>query len=255
MLKILKYEWKLGFRTVRSTLIAGLILSVLFGLLVGMLGTPDYGMDRLLFASNDQTDIVFMVISLVWTAVWFALFVQTVDIILKALSTRMFAPEGYLTHTLPVETWELLTGKALGMWLFGLFMVAMAAIGFWALLLVALTVSGALADFAKFLWEALPRLTPYHWTTLGQGIGLGIKVLLIFLVTSFIGIVNLQFICIAGRQFGKHHLAGGVIVLVVLLNIEGRLVNATHLGSLVTIFMGAACFVGSNWLLKNRLSL
>lgn len=255
MLKILKYEWKLGFRTVKPTLIAGLALSILFGLLVGLLGTPDYGIDRIVFDGNGQTEIVFMVGSIIWIAVWFALFVQTVDVILKAMSARMFAPEGYLTHTLPVEIWELLSGKALGVWLFGLFMAAMAAVGFWALLLAALTVSGALVDFAKFLWEALPQFTPYHWTTIGQAIGWGIKALLIFLAASLIGIVNLQFICIAGRQFGKHHLVGSIIVLVILLNIEGRLAAATHLGTLVTVLMGAACFCGSNWLLKNRLSV
>lgn len=255
MLKILKYEWKLGLRTVKPTLIAGFIISVLFGLLVGLLGTPDYGIDKLVFSGNDRTEIVIMICSIVWLAVWFALFVLTVDVILKALSTRMFAPEGYLAHTLPVHSWELLGGKALGVWLFGVFMTVMAAAGFWVLLLVALAVSGAMGEFFRFLWSALPQLTSQHWASLGQAAVWFAKAYLIFLVSSLIGIVNLQFVCIAGRQFGKHHLAGGIIVLVVLLNIEGRLASATHLGSLVSVLMGTVCFIGSNWLLKNRLSL
>ncbi len=255
MLKLMKYEWKLGFRTVRFTLIAGLIVSILFGLLVGVLGTPDYGIDRLVFAGNDRTEFVIMVGSIVWVAVWFALFVQTVDVILKALSTRMFAPEGYIAHTLPLETWELLGGKALGVWLFGLFMSLMAFIGMVLLLFTALAASGEMVNFFKYLWQTIPKLTPYHWETLAQAMGWLALALIAFPGATAVGIVNLQFICIASRQFGKHHLAGGIIVLVILINIEGRLSSATHLGSVITVLMAIACFCGSNYLLKTRLSV
>lgn len=257
MLKILKYEWKLGFRSVKTTLIAGFVISALFGLMIGLMGSPVIDQAAMMFGfwGDDQNDTVVLVGSIVWLAVWFALFVQTVDVILKALSSRMFAPEGYLAHTLPVEIWELLGGKALGMWLFGLFMTVMATLGFWVVLLMGLTVSGALGEFAKLFMSALPRLTGYHWTTLAQGTGWLLMALIIFMAASLIGIVNLQFICIAARQFGKHHLAGAVIVLVILLNIEGRLANAIHFGTLVSLIMAAACFGGSWWLLKNRLSV
>lgn len=257
MLKILKYEWKLGFRSVKVTLIAGLIISALFGLMIGLMGSPVFDQKTMQFGfwGDSCNDAIVLIGSIAWIAVWFALFVQTVDVILKALSGRMFAPEGYLVHTLPVEIWELLSGKALGVWLFGLFMVAMATLGFWAVLLVGLAVSGAMGEFAKLLMSALPQLTGYHWATLAQGSGWLLTALVIFAVASFIGIVNLQFICIAARQFGKHHLAGAVIVLVILLNIEGRLANAIHYGTLVSLIMAAACFGGSWWLLKNRLSV
>lgn len=257
MLKILKYEWKLGFRSVKPTLIAGFVISALFGLMIGLMGSPVIDQATMMFSfwGDQQNDTVMLIGSIVWLAVWFALFVQTVDVIFKALSTRMFAPEGYLAHTLPVEIWELLGGKALGVWLFGLFMVTMATLGFWLVLLMGLTVSGALGEFTKLLMSVLPQLTGHHWVTLAQGTGLLLTALGIFIAASLIGIVNLQFICIAARQFGKHHLAGGIIVLVIMLNIEGRLANAIHYGSLVSLIMAAACFGGSWWLLKNRLSV
>lgn len=257
MLKVLKYEWKLGFRSVKNTLIAGNLLSLLFGLLVGLLGTVVYNLDGLFqgFSGEGITDTVVMVASIAWMAVWFAQFVQTVDFIIKALSSRMFAPEGYLAHTLPLETWELLGGKALGVWLFGVFMAVVAAVQIWIVLLTGLLLSGALPEFVKYLWQVLPELTPYHWATLGQAIGWLFLALVAFLGAAAIGVVNLQFICIAARQFGKHHLAGGIIVLVILLNIEGRLTSATHLGTLITILMAIACFCGSNYLLKKHLSV
>lgn len=257
MLKVLKYEWKLGFRSVKNTLIAGIVLSVLLGLLIGLLGTVVYNPDGLFqgFTGEGSTDTVVTVISIVWIAVWFALLVQTVDFIIKALFTRMFAPEGYLTHTLPLESWELLGGKALSVWLFGLFMLAMAALGVWAVLLTGLAVSGALGEFGVYLWRVFPQLTSYHWKTLTEALGWFALYFMGFLVMSLVSVVNLQFIAIASRQFGKHHMAGGIVLLVILINIEGRLTAATHMGSLVSLLMGAACFFGSKWLLEHRLSV
>lgn len=257
MLKLTKYEWKLGFRTVKNTLIGGIILSFLLGLLIGLLGTVVYNSDGVFqgFTGEGITDTVVMVASFLWIAVWFALFVQTVDFIIKALSTRMFAPEGYLTHTLPLAIWELLGGKALGVWLFGLFMCLMAFVGTLVLAFTALAASGEIVNFYRYLWQVLPKLTSYHWQTLGQAMGRLALVFIAFLGATAVGIVNLQFICIAARQFGKHHLAGGIIVLVILLNIEGRLTSATHLGTLITILMAIACFCGSNYLLKKHLSV
>lgn len=257
MLKLMKYEWKLGFRSVKNTLIGGIILSFLLGLLIGLLGTVVYSVDGVFegFTGEGLTDTLVMVFSIAWVAVWFALMVQTIDFIIKALSSRMFAPEGYLTHTLPLAIWELLGGKALGIWLFGVFMAVVAAVQIWIVLLTGLLLSGALPEFVEYLWQVLPELTPYHWTTLGQAIGWLFLAFVAFLGAAAIGVVNLQFICIAARQFGKHHLAGGIIVLVILLNIEGRLVQATHLGSIITVLMAIACFCGSNYLLKNRLSV
>lgn len=257
MLKLMKYEWKLGFRTVKNTLIGGIILSFLLGLLIGLLGTVVYSLDGVFegFTGEGLTDTLVMVFSIAWVAVWFALMVQTIDFIIKALSARMFAPEGYLTHTLPLETWELLGGKALGVWMFGLFMCLMAFVGTLVLAFTALAASGEMVNFFKYLWLTLPKLTPYHWEILAQAVEALALVFIAFLGATAVGIVNLQFICIASRQFGKHHLAGGIIVLVILLNIEGRLVQATHLGSIITALMAVACFCGSNYLLKNRLSV
>lgn len=257
MLKLMKYEWKLGFRSVKNTLIAGVLLSLLFGVLIGLLGTVVYNLDGVFqgFTGEGITETVVMVASILWIAVWIALFVQTVDFIIKALSTRMFAPEGYLTHTLPLETWELLGGKALGVWMFGVFMAVVAAVQIWIVLLTGLLLSGALPEFVEYLWQVLPELTPYHWATLAQATGWIAVAVLAFLGASAVGVVNLQFICIAARQFGKHHLAGGIIVLAILINIEGRLVSATHLGSLITVLMAVTCFCGSNYLLKNKLSV
>lgn len=256
MLKVLKMDWRNGWQSVRGTLLLAAIVSVVFGSLAGFYdGEVALGPDQFGVFVESNSEVVGIVLSVSWCAVMVALLVLTVDTIVKNMSNRMFEAAGYLTHTLPVSTWELLTGKALGTWLFGVFMVFVA---FASLFLVLFTTTLSSVDFRKLvetIAALLPKLGSYHFRQMAIGAGYVLYALGAFLAWSLLLVVQFQFICIAARQFGKYHIAGGVIVFCVLLTLEGKLNNLLSMGFLVCLLFAAACFYGSYWLLKNRLSL
>lgn len=234
MLKVIKYDWKNGWYNIRTLLAAALVLSVLAGLTLRI------------FES--------VLLSVVWTAVMWALLVLTVAAIFRNMSGRMFGAEGYLTHTLPVSTWELLLGKSVGTWLFGVFMV-FAAIILWVILII---IDAGMPEVWCFLMEvvdALPKLGAYHFRSLAIGMGHVLAGIASFLVASFMLVVQLQFICIAARQFGKYHIAGGIIVFIVLSSLESNWNQSLAIGFLSVVLFSALCFAGSCWLLKKRMSI
>lgn len=255
MLKVMKYDWKNGWYNVRTTLIAAVVLSIVAGIAFGLIGGSPVVSENQVAIIGDNQDAIFMVISIIWFAVMVALLVLTVDAIGRNMISRMFGPEAYLTHALPVDTWELLLGKSVGTWLFGVFMVFMA--GALVILLFAFTIAGSgemFALIAKFV-EILPKLGDYHLEQIADGFTFLLYGILGFLAGSYLLVVQFQFICIAARQFGRFHLAGGCVVLWVLICIENNLNRGLSLGFLAVLLTSAACFAGSNWLLKHRLNV
>lgn len=256
MLKVLKYDWRNGWNAVKFTLVAAVVLSILLGLSFGRIGGVIVATEEQFGIGGESTlDTITMVLSVVWFAVMMALLILTVDAICRNLSGRMFGSEGYLTHTLPVKTWELLVGKVLGTWLFGVFMlVAAIALGMLVMLATAAG-TGAIGDLLKELVAMLPKMGAYHFRQLATGFGYLALGILDFLAWSLVVVIQYQFICIAARQFGKHYVAGGIIVFIVLVVLENKLNAAISLGFVVSLATTAACFFGSQWLLKHRLSL
>lgn len=234
MLKVLKYDWKSGWSSIRSTLLAAMILAIPAGITM----------------QNNHS----AVLGTLWLILMLTLLVLTISSIFRNMSSRMFGPEGYLTHTLPVHTWELLLGKAAGTWIFGIFMVV-AATACWMLLLFCTADTSALGESLLKVIEALPKLGMYHFRQLALGFKYLMLGTLAFLAMSFLLVVQLQFICIAARQFGRFHIAGGIIVFLVLLTLESSWNQSASLGFLLFLLFSAACFAGSNWLLKHRLSI
>lgn len=256
MLKVFKMDWKYGWHAVRGTLLAALLISVAVGILTGAMGNaPVVRENAIGFFGEGTMDNVFAFSFICWFAVMAALLVQTVIVIVHNLNGSMFGKEAYLTHTLPVRSWELLGGKALGTWVFGVFMLVMAFVNFFLLLFSAAVGTGTLLQLLKEIVAALPKLGEYHFSQLAEGTwyllyGLGAS-----LLGSLLLIVLLQFIFIAARQFGKHYIAGGVIVYVVLLLVGSKLNSATSSGFLVVLAMSIVCFLAGNWLLNHRLHL
>lgn len=256
MLKVLKYDWKNGWNAVKPVLPAALILSVLFGLFMGRIGgTPVASQTAFGVVSDKEIDIVVMVLSVVWFGVMTALLVLTVIAIDQNMDRRMFGTEGYLTHTLPVETWELLGGKTIGTWLFGLFMFAVALVSIPVIMLFTAVGTGEMVVFFRKLIDLLPKLGAYHFQQLAAGAGYAIWGIAAFCAWSFLVIVQLQFVCIAGRLFGKYYLAGEIIVLWVLISLENNLNRLLSAGFLVCLLVSAACFCGSCWLVKKKLNV
>lgn len=256
MLKILKYDWKNGWNAVKFPLIAAAVVSALLGIVMGLLG-GQVAIGQQLFAvvGESSMDYVVMFLSIGWFSVMVALLVLTVDAIFRNLSTRMFGPEGYLTHTLPVETWELLAGKALGTWIFGVFMVCVAIFSVVLVVLCTAVTSIELTKLMETIVEFLPKLGAYHFRQMAVGAGYLLYGIGAFLIWSLMIVVQYQFICIASRLFGRFHAAGAIILFCLLLSLEGNLNRLFSMGFLVALLTSAACFLGSHWLLRHKLSL
>lgn len=237
MLKIMKYDWKNGWNSIRILLPIAAVLSALTGFLL------------------KQFDDHAVLLVTVWFAVMVALLVLTVNAIFRNLSGRMFGPEGYLTHTLPVKTWELLLGKAAGTWLFGLFML-FAAISCWLLLLASsAVVTSELLEAVYKIIEALPKLGAYHMRQLAVGMGYLVCGLFAFAGYTFLLVMQFQFVCIAARLFGRFHIAGGIILFLVLGSIESIWNQSSSMGFLVVLISSAICFAASQWILQHRLQV
>lgn len=257
MLKVMKYDWKNGWNSVRPVLLLATVLSILLGLVLGMGGgqVTVYNDSFGIMSDSDALPKGGALLGIVWFAVMVALLVLTLDAIFKNMSGRMFGPEGYLTHALPVHTWELLLGKTLGTWIFGVFMVAVAIASILLMMLSAMAGSGSILKTLTFIVDSMPKLGAYHFQQLARGAGYVLYGVAAFLAGSFLLVVQFQFICIAARQFGKFHAAGGIIVFWILCSIEGNLNHALSMGFLIVLVSSAACFYGSWWLLNNRLSV
>lgn len=256
MLKVFKQNWGHGWNNVRTTLFVSMLLSVVVGVVLGLLGNaPVVSVNAIGFFGEGAVDKVLAGLMIVWFAVMTALLVQTIVAIVYNLNESMFGKEACLTHSLPVESWELLGGKALGTWAFGVFMVLMALVDLFLLMFSAAAGTGEMGEFLLKIVKVLPKLGAFHIERMAAGIGYLLYGFGAFLIWSLMLVILLQFIFIAARQFGKYHLAGGVIVFVVLLEIGGRLNKAISAGFIVVLLLSAACFTAGNWLLKNRLSL
>lgn len=255
MLKVMKYDWRNGWDSVRPTLLAAVVISILAGIAFGIIGgTPVINGTNFVIVGPDKAETAFAIMTIVWFAVMVALLVLTISSICSNMIGRMFGPEGYLTHTLPVHTWELLLGKAVGTWLFGVFMVFVAMACLLLVMFSTAASTGYMGELVESFVRLMPKLGAYHFRQIVSGIGYLLLSIAAFLAWSFLMVVQFQFICIAARQFGKFHVAGGIIVFWLLCSVEGNLNRALSMGFVVFLLSSAACFWGSQYLLKHRLN-
>lgn len=257
MLKILKYDFLEGWNRVKGLLAAAGIVSILLGVTVGLLGRPAVWDGAFAVVGEEKTGLAVGFLSIVWFALMVALAVLTVCTVFQNLSHGMFHAEGILVHTLPVETWELLVGKALGTWLFGVFMVFMALMAVLVTFLFCIAALFLMAGTSgRELLEAAAiftgRFTPEHWSFIIRGTGWTLYGAAVFGIMSLILVVQLQFVCIAAHQ-SRHAAAVGLVVFLVLSMVEGRVNRAIPYGVAGSLLVAAACAYGSWWLLKHRL--
>lgn len=98
--KLLKYEWKSTRRIFPLIYAAILVIALLGGL--SMRGIETGG--------NEVSSILFLVI---YAILIMALLVVTVVVIIARFYKNMMSQEGYLSHVLPVKTWEHIASKTI----------------------------------------------------------------------------------------------------------------------------------------------
>lgn len=234
MLKVMKYELRSEFNEVRFLLCAAFGLSILVGLILRFGELP--------------------LLPTVWFAVMLALVVLSVKAIFRNMTNRMFGTESYLTHTLPVDTWELLLGKAAAAWLFGILITA-AASACWLLTLICISGFSDAGAASFVVMQSLPKLGEYYFSAFPNTIKYILLGIPAFIAISFLVILEFQFACIAGKQFGKYRAVAQTLIFVVLCMVEGIYNKSMSVGFLIVVVAAGGCFVGSHWLLRHKLSI
>ena len=135
--KLMKYEWKETWKAGVGVLFAMAAATLLGWLgMGGLLSDSDkmenlyaYGSETLEFgAAMMQMAGVFSIL-LFTMVLMFSVFFMLIYLIVRYYKT-MFSDEGYLTHTLPVQKWEIFLSKVLvgGFWLIIVYIGLMASI-------------------------------------------------------------------------------------------------------------------------------
>lgn len=166
--KLMKYEWKETWKAGVGVLFAMAAATLLGWLgMGGILSNSDrmdsiyaYGNETLEFgAAMMQMAGVFSIL-LFTMVLMFSVFFMLIYLIVRYYKT-MFSDEGYLTHTLPVQKWELFLSKVLvgGFWLIIVYIGMMASI-FGFILLAAGTEVGMeeLLEGMKELGQAFSQV-------------------------------------------------------------------------------------------------
>ena len=151
--KLMKYEIKSSGKLMLMIWAALIIASILFSLSINVLGdttaaynTNGYGI---------LVGIIGTVTGLLYFAMFIALIVATMLVIILRFYKGLLCDEGYLMHTLPVKAWQLITSK--GMIAAGI-VFASIIVGMISIMIIAgvtsLDVIPQFFDFIGDVWDA-----------------------------------------------------------------------------------------------------
>lgn len=147
--KLCKFEWKSSYRMYGMFYAILLICSVL----IGMSSLPDVNLPGLVEFLINLTIIIY-------TAGIFAVNIITIVFIFRNYIKTMYRRQSYLTHTLPVTTWQIQTVKVLFamLWIFLTFAVTIATV--WIMMIVSgVNVLSDVVDAMVYAWQHIPNHT------------------------------------------------------------------------------------------------
>lgn len=150
--KLIKYE----FRSILKIMGIGWAALLSMALFAGLF-------DLIAFRQNDMegfghlTEIASAITSFLYGSLFVAIIVVTVLIILMRFYKGLLRDEGYLMHTLPVKTWQLITAK--GVVAAAISLISILAATLSVLILVAF--DGGIEYFGEFMSELLRTLGEY----------------------------------------------------------------------------------------------
>ncbi len=150
--KLIKYE----FRSILKIMGIGWAALLSMALFAGLF-------DLIAFRQNEMegfghlTEIASAITSFLYGSLFVAIIVVTVLIILMRFYKGLLRDEGYLMHTLPVKTWQLITAK--GVVAAAISLISILAATLSVLILVAF--DGGIEYFGEFMSELLRTLGKY----------------------------------------------------------------------------------------------
>lgn len=258
LIKLFKYEFKACGRTLFPLYFLAIVLSILLRLTMG----------------RNVSEFLQGSLALLFTAICTAVAVVTLFTTIRRFSRNVLGDEGYLTMTLPVKSSSIIWAKLLNSVIYVIFGTIVAIIAM-------LTIGDGWHVF--FHWELyreivnmLGMMGTYEWWAL-------LNLLLIGLLSLVEPILMIYFsLAIAQLNFAyKYRSIISVVVFIVLniviFNLFGLLTNifpwssviitpesmaglrnqniALTVTNIFNFLISAGCFLGTNYILKNKLNL
>lgn len=189
--KLLKYEFMASARTYGALYLALLCAAALLGLQIGSTG------------GNNVNQFLL----LVYLGLCAAVAVVTVMTIVQRFSRNLLGREGYLMHTLPVTSNQLIASKLISSAAWSVCSLAVGCVSFAVLLAVsALSLGTSLAELLGVDWSRV-LAADSNGVRLSQ---LALAVIIIVLARGVCMITRIYAACMAGHLVKKHPTAAGI---------------------------------------------
>lgn len=274
--KLLKYEFKATGRVYGGLYLAILAAAALLGLSFRF---P-------IFLVHTAPIAVLMI---VYLALVVAIVVMTVFTIVQRFTRNLLGREGYLMHTLPVSSVQLILSKLISSMVWVLCSILAVLLSFGVFSLFGSLNSSTFSDLMHSLASYGPEITQLLGTVVK---GYGFAMVLLVLEWLACAILCLYTACMIGHQFKRHVVLAGIAAFVVLNVVQNQLLNllpynsdnamglnlvfstSASDGSLVYTVSGnkayvwavlaalavdlvvcAVYFAATNWMMKNKLNL
>lgn len=193
--KLLKYDFRSMGKQFAFIWPAALLLALLNRFTLGSIGSSD-----------TVQELLSGIAMLVYVSILIAMFVIALIFIIQRFYLGLLGDEGYLMHTLPVKSWQLITSKAICALVASVVSILVAVIS------IVLLVPGALSGILSF-W-------PRFFAALGREGGNGILLLVEMLVLAVVGTLaaffQLYLAMAIGHLFNKNRIAMSVVAYIVI---------------------------------------
>lgn len=274
--KLIKQEWRSTWKV--PTLLIGILFLVTI-LLSMSVGLPAWEIKGV------EADYRALLLILLYYAVWIGCTWGVILYLAIRYYKSMYTDEGYLTHTLPVTTNQLLVSKALNFWIWNLLTTAAIAISVCVFVaVVSVLESGDLSfvvesiDGFKELCHAINSSAyalPWQFFL--------ISLLVCMVITSLSGVMMIIGAVNIGQLWARHRVAGAVLVYigiylvqqfmlqimisnVLLADIMIREIYTTYAAvttankmawsiTVESILFAAALYIASYFILKKRINI
>lgn len=154
-------------------------------------------------------DSIFSMLGIGYVIILIAVNILTIVYVIYRFYQTMISDQGYLTHTLPVKTWQLLLSKMLAAYLFQVVSLAVSVLSVFAVIVSAGFREEFTSGMNEMKYFLLNRLNNTNFI---------IFLILAVLICIVSGIFKtLQYyVCLcAGNLFNSHKLAGSAVVYLV----------------------------------------
>lgn len=214
--KLIKYEFRSIVKMMGIIWVALPAMSIIMALF-GVLSIGD-GENR-----SFMMEALDVISGFLYFAIFVALIVVTILIIITRFYRGLLRDEGYLMHTLPVKTWQLITAKGVVAVLVELISIVVAVL---SILILGLSV-GSLESFGEFLKEMCKAFAEQP-----AFIGITLEVILLVIAVCAASNYRVYAAMSIGQLAAKHRIALSVaaylgigVVLMLLMSILGAIMD------------------------------